>query len=73
MDLPPQQRRRRIGPALVKMIKDHYADNAARQFELSGSDAAQQWSQDRLVKLTEENAVDNQVEQMQEAFDAVIP
>ena len=73
VDLPPQQRRRRIGPELVKMVIDHYADNAAREFDLSGSQASDDWRDALKIKQLEESQGETQVEQMQDAFDAVVP
>ena len=73
VDLPPQQRRKRIGPSLVKMIKDHYADNAAREFEVSGSQAADDWQAAQQLRLTPEDEVDTQFDRMNEALNAPVP
>ena len=74
VDLPPQQRSKRIGPFLVKEIQDFYGDNAAREWELRGSEAAQQWAEDRQgLKLVGEDQVDDRIDQLRNAFDAVAP
>lgn len=73
VDLPPQERSKRIGPFLTKAVIDHYTDNAAREFELSGSQAAEQWKKDMQQKMVTEDGVDTQLDQMYEAFEAVTP
>ena len=69
VDLPPAQRRTKIGPYLAGAIKRHYADMAMRQFQISGSPAALQWQKDlETLRNTEQDDT-----QMIEALDAVVP
>lgn len=69
VDLPPSKRKGQIGPWMLKQIKDYYADMAAMQFEMSGSQSSMQWLQDwELSRKTRA-----QDDAMFEALDAVSP
>ena len=69
VDLPSSEQRKRIGPALIQAIKEHYADMAAMQFELSGSEASKQWRKDvELFRNTEE-----QSDALIDALETVLP
>ena len=73
VDMPPTDRKNKIGPWMVKQIKDHYADMAAKEFQLSASKPAQQWREDKenlRVSLPEQQGL---YQTLTESLEAAIP